>query len=127
MTEEEMAEEYLDEKCKDCYMCSYSEHKNPYKICQRRKDRKQAFLAGLKAGRPQWHKVADELPKEDDIYLIYTTEGYLLGHYEQGGADGKIDFCGEPYSDFTEYPSEEELMENDVIAWCEIPTFDKEK
>lgn len=56
MKDKEMAEEYLDEKCKDCYMCSYSEHKNPYKICQRRKDRKQAFLAGLKAGRPQEKK-----------------------------------------------------------------------
>ena len=84
-------------------------------------------LEGLKAGRPQWHKVADgDLPEKEDVFLIYTTKGFLLGHYEQGGADGKVDYCGEPYSDFTEYPSEEELVANEVIAWCEIPTFDKE-
>ena len=120
MTDEEMAEEYLTRTvCQGCRNICEGD-------CAYAKPVRQAFFAGLKAGRPQWHKVADELPKEDDVYLIYTTEGYLLGHYEQGGADGKIDFCGEPYSDFTEYPSEEELMENDVIAWCEIPTFDKE-
>ena len=86
-----------------------------------------AFLAGLKAGRPQWHKVADgDLPETEDVYLIYTTRGYLLGHYEQGGADGETDFKGVPYSDFTEYPSEMTLSEDKVLAWCEIPTFDKE-
>lgn len=88
---------------------------------------RKTFLAGLKAGRPQWHKVADgDLPEKEDVFLIYTTKGFLLGHYEQGGADGKVDYCGEPYSDFTEYPSEEELVANEVLAWCEIPTFDKE-
>ncbi len=60
MKDEEMAEEYLDEKCKDCYMCSYSEHKNPYKICQRRKDRKQAFLAGLKAKEKENAELKEE-------------------------------------------------------------------
>jgi hypothetical protein len=79
MTDEEMAEEYADEKCKDCYMCSYSEHKNPYKICQRRKDVKQAYLAGLKAGRPQWHKVADgDLPKIDKPCLVYLANDYVI-------------------------------------------------
>ena len=85
------------------------------------------FLAGLKAGRTQWHKVADgDLPEKEDVFLIYTTKGYLLGHYEQGGADGETDFSGVPYSDFTEYPSEMTLAEDEVIAWCELPTFDKE-
>ena len=119
MKDEEIAEEYANKTIGD-FLPTDEDKESQWWSCY------NDFLAGLKAGRPQWHKVADELPKEDDVYLIYTTEGYLLGHYEQGGADGKIDFCGEPYSDFTEYPSEEELMENDVIAWCEIPTFDKE-
>lgn len=74
MKDEEMAEGFANEKCKDCYMCSYSEHKNPYKICQRRKDRKQAFLAGLKAGRPQWHKVTDgDLPNEN-VKLVLVRD-----------------------------------------------------
>ena len=74
--DEEKAEEFANEKCKDCYMCSYSEHKNPYKICQRRKDRKQAFLAGLKADRPKWHKVADgDLPNEN-VKLILVRDRF---------------------------------------------------
>ncbi len=119
MTDEEMAEEKGNE-----YISLQKQ--NVYARLQR-KGYIDGFLAGLKAGRPQWHKVADgDLPEKEDVYLIYTTKGYLLGHYEQGGADGKVDYCGEPYSDFTEYPSEEELVANEVIAWCEIPTFDKE-
>ena len=68
----------------------------------------------------EWHYVKDELPPEDDVYLIYTTRGVLLGHYEQGGADGETAFNGEPYSDFTEYPSEMLFTEDEVIAWKEI-------
>lgn len=75
MKDEEMAEEYADEKCKDCYMCSYSEHKNPYKICQRRKDRKQAFLAGLKVGR-QNEKVEYTLKK-----IIETVQNDNIDEY----------------------------------------------
>ena len=34
----------------------------------------KTFLAGLKAGRPQWHKVADgDLPKDDNISCLYIT------------------------------------------------------
>jgi hypothetical protein len=86
MTDEEMAEEYADEKCKDCYMCSYSEHKNPYKICQRRKDRKQAFLTGLKAGRPQWHYPSKgEYPEKGKEILLYTKIlGLIFGEFCEG-------------------------------------------
>ena len=46
MTDEEMAEEYLQSiEGDDCV------------IITDREERKQAFLAGLKAGRPQWHKI----------------------------------------------------------------------
>ena len=124
MKDEEMAEEYAEKEC--CTTCKNINHSCKEK-CECWTFAKKGFLAGLKAGRPQWHKVADgDLPEKEDVFLIYTTKGYLLGHYEQGGADGKVDYCGEPYSDFTEYPSEEELVANEVIAWCEIPTFDKE-
>ncbi|MBQ2458052.1 MAG: hypothetical protein II275_07850 [Bacteroidaceae bacterium] len=116
MTDEEMAKEYAVKNWEH-----YEEGQSDYDAL------KQAFLAGLKAGRPKWHKVADgDLPKEDDVYLLYTTKGFLLGHYEQGGSDRKVDFCGESYSDFTEYPSEEEFMETEVIAWCEIPQYTEE-
>jgi hypothetical protein len=111
--DEEKAEEFANEKCKDCYMCSYSEHKNPYKICQRRKDRKQAFLAGLKADRPKWHKVADgDLPKENNLYLVAIKDNglaiaYFNGlHWETKFNLGDFGHCLET-----------------VIAWCEIPKF----
>lgn len=78
MTDEEMAKEFANEKCKDCYMCSYSEYKNPYKICQRWNDRKQAFLAGLKADRQQWHdlrKDPNDLPRQG-VELLVSVDGY---------------------------------------------------
>jgi hypothetical protein len=80
---------------------------------------KGAELAYNKAN--EWHYVKEgDLPKEDDVYLVYTTKGVLLGHYEQGGADGETNFKGEPYSDFTEYPSEMLFTEDEIIAWKEI-------
>jgi hypothetical protein len=51
MTDEEMAEEYANENWEH-----YEEGQNDSKAL------KQAFLAGLKASRPQWHYVKDELP-----------------------------------------------------------------
>jgi hypothetical protein len=111
MKDEEMAEEYANEKCKDCYMCSYSEHKNPYKICQRRKDVKQAFLAGLKAGRPQWHdlrKNPNDLP--EDGRIVSDQEGNNVRYVER----------------LNKWFYRHRTCKANVIAWCEIPTFDKE-
>lgn len=55
----------------------------------------------------KWHKVADELPisDKDKFYLIKDKWNcYLIARY----------FNGE-WSDYTTI--------EDVIAWCEIPTF----
>ena len=117
MKDEEMAEEYLQSiEGDDCV------------IITDREERKQAFLAGLKAGRPQWHdlrknpndlpntdrdvlvKREDEEPQVDNYYndKEYTgwrTEQWDREYYKRKGDIG--------------YPSS-------VIAWCEIPTFDKE-
>lgn len=114
MKDEEMAEEYLDEKCKDCYMCSYSEHKNPYKICQRRKDRKQAFLAGLKA-RLQWHdlrKDPNDLPPK-----MVSNHNFSI---EVLSDRGEIVCYNFHYCEWFYW------RRGKPIAWCEIPTFDKE-
>ena len=135
MKDEEMAEEYVDEKCKDCYMCSYSEHKNPYKICQRRKDRKQAFLAGLKAGRPQWHKVADgDLPKGDEygkngihrnIYLKDRYGNLYTGNYFPKDETHTEDSFAVEVLEWG-FQGSQFCKKEQIIAWCEIPTFDKE-
>ena len=78
--------------------------------------RYEGFLAGLKAGRTQWHKVADgDLPKENKLYFVAIKENglaiaYFNGrHWETKYNLGDFGHCVET-----------------VIAWCEIPTFDKE-
>ena len=104
MTDEEMAEESL---------ISYrKESKWAGKVFMRDENTcyKDGFLAGLKAGRPEWHKVADrDLPKEEDLemqVLCFTTNGYQL-----------LSLFSDPEPIFEYY---------EVIAWCEIPKY-KEK
>ena len=123
MKDEEMAEEWVRTKhniLKDCLSaCVRAEHKNEI----------QAFLAGLKAGRPQWHKVADgDYPDTDRTVLAYS-EDVVSGHYP---------YFAQYYKGFTNAKKngvdlnwncwrnnmQRELVEPTV--WCEIPTFDKE-
>ena len=110
MKDEEMAEEYADR----------TETKDWEGFDITREVRKQAFLAGLKAGRPQWHdlrKAPNDLPERmglgsKEVYVAYK--------------DGVTDFaCYRFDKKCWERSENEELAEN-VIAWCEIPTFDKE-
>ena len=89
----------------------------------------QAYLAGVKAGRPQWHKVADgDLPKPNIAVLIcfqfekWTTT--YIAYYRPAIKKWQMynlhEAQREPIVD--DYIDSEE-----VIAWCEIPTFtDKE-
>ena len=108
MKDEEMAEEYTAKNGfgSDCNnLTSYDANK----------EIEQAFLAGLKEGRPQWHKVADgDLPKKNKEYVVKVKEygdiSVYIGRYWK---KEKL-FTGSY------------LKELDVIAWCEIPTFDKE-
>ena len=77
---------------------------------------RKAFLAGLKAGRPKWHKVADgDLPKEHKIYLVAIKDNGLAIAYFNGRHWvtkynlGDFGHCVET-----------------VIAWCEIPKYEEE-
>lgn len=99
MKDEEMAEEYLQSiEGDDCV------------IITDREERKQAFLAGLKAGRPQLHdlrKDPTDLPKDSKEVLIITSDNRKhIGFYDK---DWYCSECG-----------------GIVIAWCELSTFDKE-
>ena len=84
------------------------------------------FLAGLKAGRPQWHdlrKDPDDLPKDEKDMLM--SEQLILLTKMKGTDNlnisiGQYNFSTQEFS----YPHFIGLT--DVIAWCEIPTFDKE-
>lgn len=72
MTDEEMAEEYTKGLCKTCRVdiCRYI----IFQTCAIKESIKQAHLAGLKAGRLKWHKVADgDLPNEN-VKLILVRD-----------------------------------------------------
>ena len=63
----------------------------------------------------EWNFVSKEgFPNKDDIYLIIRSDGLHLGDYCCGG-DGDID-C----QSWCDYPSEEEIQDDSVIAWKEI-------
>jgi hypothetical protein len=66
----------------------------------------KAFLAGLKAGSPKWHKVADgDLPKNENDVLIYSGEEWrmCIGRYSPKNKAWEAG-C-------------------DTVAWCEIPEY----
>ena len=99
MSEEEMAKEYSKSAC------AWIEDREPLD----ERDIQQAFLAGLKAGRPNWHKVSDgDLPKDENDVLVYSGEDWRM--------------CVGRYS--PKYKVWEAGC--DTIAWCEILKF-KEK
>jgi hypothetical protein len=79
---------------------------------------RQAFKDGAEFGynkANEWHFVSKEgHPNKDDIYLIIRNDGLHLGDYCRGG-DGDID-C----QSWCDYPSEEEIQDDSVIAWKEI-------
>ena len=102
MTDEEMAEDYAERN-----LGKYTnEFGNIY----------NAFLAGLKAGRPKWHKVADgEYPKRTGEYL--TNIGVLTWDYY---GDGRYGW----HTEFCEHCDCMDVVDSDeVIAWCEIPQY----
>ena len=75
-------------------------------------DLKHAYLAGLKAGKPKWHKVADGDLPEYRYYVLVSrgtrTDKALYNKYEEKW-----------YS----YYDDDEL--DNVTAWCEIPKFEE--
>ena len=103
MKDEELAEEY--------YYKTYPVTLNIGEE-ERKKEVTDIFLAGLKAGRPQWHdlrKDKNDLPKfRRDILVTCEYRRKLKKKRETFEWDYKSD------------------MPLHAIAWCEIPTFDKE-
>ena len=115
MKDEEMAEEYLQSiEGDDCV------------IITDREERKQAFLAGLKAGRPQWHKLSEKYPDADTLVRVRLMSGMEhiceTCYYEP--TEDEIGY-GKLLINFYELDGEW-VDDNDIIAWCEISTFDKE-
>lgn len=97
---------------------------------------KDGFLAGLKAGRPQWHKVADgDLPKGDDgfgkngihrkIYLKDRYGNLYTGNYYPKDETHKEDGFAVEFLDWG-FQGSQFCAKEQIAEWCEIPTFDKE-
>ena len=118
MTDEEMAEEYR----KDLKSKFFLSVPQLDLACQGYKD---GFIAGLKAGRPQWHdlrKDPNDLPKEVGNYLVCYLDTMLNRNVFMLEY---VDFL-EDSRWIDETSHEIEKFDEGVIAWCEIPTFDKE-
>jgi hypothetical protein len=75
----------------------------------------RTYLAGLKAGRPQWHKVADgympPIEKGNDTINVLTDKG-------------DIAYYSYNFDCWVAEPSSLEI--DPPIAWCEIPKFKEE-
>ena len=105
MTDEELAEIYAEEH-KEVDWEGFDKNKE---------ELKQAFLAGLKAGRPQWHdleKDPNDLPK--DKHNVWCK---CLDQCGEGWYDKDTNTWTLIYRDYHVHCIE---------AWCELPTFDKE-
>ena len=113
MTDEELAEEYASSST--CDRGYYYE------------GLKEGFLAGLKAGRPEWHKLSEKYPEADKLVRVRLMSGMEhiceTCYYEP--TEDEIGY-GKLIINFYELNGEW-VDDNEIIAWCEIPTFtDKE-
>ena len=119
MKDEEMAEEYANNET-NCYVTLIT-RKEWYRL---HRAYKYGFLAGLKAGRPQWHdlrKTPNDLPKEVGNYLVCYLDTMLNRNVF---ILEFVDFLEDSHW-IDETSHEIEKFDEGVIAWCEIPTFDK--
>lgn len=117
MKDEEMAEEIANKRCHEimCYgHCSFNSPK--HHRCGEWHREYNCALEGLKAGRPQWHdlrKDPNDLPKATKPVLVILESGEPYVSWVS--SDKGWWFCTNYYTG-----------EDKVLAWCEIPTFDKE-
>lgn len=106
---EKYEEEYYEENAKYIDVNDYGQR------VYSSMDIEVAYLAGLEASRPKWHKVADgDLPKDTSVKRVFVGNNE---YYQLYYGHGKWVYCDKGGLHFF----------GDVIAWCEMPTFtDKE-
>ena len=131
MKDEEIAEEIANKRCHEimCYgHCSFNSPK--HHRCGEWHREYNCALEGLKAGRPQWHEIVSKVSPKREIskrYMPKNKEKVLLKYHFSGEEEIHI---SDGYYDA--YDFEFHIANNPkyrivcVIAWCEIPTFDKE-
>lgn len=108
MTDEEMAEEYrksLKQRLID--------EDNFERLEMFDENVEESFLAGLKAGRPQWHDLRED---PNDLPSDYRTV------LDENGSKVYYDYNIK----YWRYDDEDLHITTPPTAWCEIPTFEKE-
>lgn len=85
MTDENKAEEYAGEKCKECYMCDYADNErpeiNPYEVCPWYTKRKEGYLDGFAEGRKELEK--ENAESKQIIYKLVNA----FNDYECAGPE----------------------------------------
>ncbi len=132
MKNEEMAEQFAEKEC--CKTCHNINHSCKEK-CECWTFAMKGFHAGLKAGRPQWHKVADgDLPKGDEygknsihrnIYLKDRYGNLYTGNYFPKDETHTEDCFAVEVLEWG-FQGSQFCKKEQISEWCEIPTFDKE-
>lgn len=82
---------------------------------ERKKEVTDIYIAGFKAGKPKWHKVAD------GDYPPCERGNYSINIFTD---KGNIAYYNYDMECWVAEPSSAEI--DPPIAWCELPTFDKE-
>jgi hypothetical protein len=100
MKDEEMADKYAEE-----YVKHWIVGEDDNALMQ--EAYKDGFLAGLKAGRPQWHDLRKDKNDLPNGYRVVLNQVGIATQYDPNR--GFLGFGGAG-----------------IIAWCERPTFDKE-
>lgn len=105
MTDEEMTDKYAEKVVKH----KMAVH-DIFNEIVTKKEIKEAVMYGLKAGRPEWHKVSEQIPTEEKEYLVKLTDGTV--DVMTVALDGDLEpYLLTPKFDFYQ----------DVEKWCEIP------
>ena len=126
--EEEMAKEYAEKNKKIYGSDEYADITDYISI-------KEAFLAGLKAGKPKWHKVADgDLPKggeygENNIHRnIYIKDRYgnlYTGNYFPKDKTHAEDCFAVEVLEWG-FQGYQFCKKAQISEWCEIPKYTEE-
>ena len=105
MTDKELAEEWFNEyKPPECMTLNGRKGYSKRQI-------KQAFLAGLEAGKPQWHdlrKDPNDLPPPK--HYVLSDFGSIVYLKDSNWYEATLNFSPEI---------------DEPIAWCEIPKFEE--
>lgn len=84
------------------------------------------FLAGLKEGRPKWHKLSEKYPDADKLVRVRLMSGmeHICETCFYEPTEDEIGY-GKLVINFYELNGEW-VDDNDIIAWCEVPKYMEE-